>query len=173
MSKTVEDVANEFIDAVAERAERFGLARTLGLLKGLLIVAEGPLSLDEMASRLGVSKGSVSTNIRYLERWKMARRVFNRNDRRNYYELRGTIWDIETEVISTILKEEIEVFKGLLERWKGELAEASDEDAERRELLLERFGDMEEYVDAIEHLLRVLLKSGKVTSAAIKTIDIT
>ena len=43
--------------------------------------------LDDIAEWLEVSKPSVSTNIRLLERWKVVRRVFNRGDRKNYYEI--------------------------------------------------------------------------------------
>ena len=68
MKKTAEDVRNEFIDTIGEASERFGMARIAGLLKGLLLVSREPISLDEMAQRLEVSKASVSTNIRLLER---------------------------------------------------------------------------------------------------------
>ena len=172
MKKTVEDVTNEFIDMVGEKAERFGFTRTGGLLKGLLLVTDGPLSLDEMADRLGVSKGSVSTNIRYLERWKVARRVYNRSDRRNYYQIRGDIWEIETEIVSTIVREEIENFRERLARWRSELASAGEENAEGRDFLLAKFAAMEEYIEAVEHLLGVLLRDGKMTPATIKKVEI-
>ena len=101
MKKTEEDIQNEFIDTIGEMTEWSGLTRAAGLLKGLLLLSREPLSLDDMAERLEVSKGSVSTNIRLLERWKAVRRVFNRGDRKNYYQLRGDLWEIETEIVSS------------------------------------------------------------------------
>ncbi|MBC8868607.1 MAG: HTH domain-containing protein [Planctomycetes bacterium] len=172
MKKTVEDVQNDFIDTSGEMAERYGLTRVGGLLKGLLLLSRQPLSLDDMAERLEVSKASVSTNIRLLERWKAVRRVFNRGDRKNYYELRGDLWDIETEIVSTVLKDEIEKFGDCLSQWKSELAEAEEGDPEEREFLTKRLEEIDEYFDAVRHVLELLTREGKVTPAAIKKIQI-
>ena len=108
MAKTIEDIRNDLINVIGEKAEKFGFSRIAGQLEGLLLFSNKPMSLDEMAERLEVSKGSVSTNIRLLERWKVVRKVYHRGARKNYYEIRGNIWEIETEIMSTIVKDEIE-----------------------------------------------------------------
>ena len=102
MKRTVEDIKNELIDHIGEKAERFGFPKIAGLMEGLLLLTRGRLSLDDIAERLEVSKPSVSTNIRLLERWKVVRRVFSRGDRKNYYEIAGDLGEIETEIMSTI-----------------------------------------------------------------------
>jgi DNA-binding transcriptional regulator GbsR (MarR family) len=175
MKRTVEDIKNEFIDHIGEKAERFGLPKIAGLMEGLLLLTDGRLSLDEMADRLEVSKASVSTNIRLLERWKVVRRVFNRGDRKNYYEIAGDLWEIETEIMSTIAKEELEKGKRLLERSASDLGDmTADDAAETKEIefVRRRLKELSEYVEAAEHLLRVVLREGKVTAANIKKIDI-
>lgn len=172
MKKTVEDIQNDFIDTIGEASERYGLTRVAGLLEGLLFLAREPLSLDDMAERLEVSKASVSTNIRLLERWKGVRKVFNRGDRKNYYQLRGSLWEIETEIVKTILKEELERFADYLARWKSDLAEAEEGDAEDRALLEKRFEEIDEYIGAAKHLLELFMREGKVTPGVIKKIRI-
>ena len=172
MRKTVEDVQNEFIDTMGEASDWLGVTRIAGLLKGLLFVAREPLSLDDMAEQLEVSKASVSTNIRLLERWKLVRRVFNRGDRKNYYELRGRLWEIETEIVTTILRDELERFTENLDRWKRDLAEAEDEDSDGKAFLLGRFEEIAEYLEAGRHVLTLLTREGKVTPAVIKKIQI-
>ncbi|MDP2471924.1 MAG: MarR family transcriptional regulator [Candidatus Palauibacterales bacterium] len=77
----------QFIERMGLAVERLGLTRTFGRLFGLLLLADGPLSLDEMADRLQISKASVSTNARSCEDLGLARRVGLRGDRRDYYEL--------------------------------------------------------------------------------------
>lgn len=76
-----------FIERMGLAIERMGLTRTFGRLFGLLLVADRPLSLDEMVERLQVSKASVSTNARACEDMGLARRVGVRGDRRDYYEI--------------------------------------------------------------------------------------
>ena len=173
MKKTVEDVRNDFIDTLGEASERYGQTRVAGLLEGLLYLSSEPLSLDDMAQRLEVSKASVSTNIRLLERWRAVRKVFNRGDRKNYYELRGSLWEIETEIVTLVLKDELERFANDLAEWKSDLAEADEGDAEDRAFLEKRFKEIDEYLDAARHILQLLTREGKVTPAVIKKIQIT
>jgi DNA-binding transcriptional regulator GbsR (MarR family) len=173
MNKSVEDIQNEVIDTIGETHERYGLTRVGGLLEGLLLLAREPLSLDEMAERLEVSKASVSTNIRLLERWKAVRRVFNRGDRKNYYELRGDLWEIETEIVTTIMKEQLDRFADYLARWRRDLTQAEEGDPADKAFLAKRFEEMDEYVDAGKHVLDLLTREGKVTAATIKKIQIT
>ncbi len=172
MNKTVEDIQNEFIDTIGEAAERYGLTRVAGLLKGLLLFSRQPLSLDDMAERLEVSKASVSTNIRLLERWKAVRRVFNRGDRKNYYELRGDLWEIETEIATTIWKEELDGFADYLARWKSDLAQVDESDSKDKEFLAKRLEEIDQFLDAGRHLLDLFMREGKVTPAVIKKIQI-
>ncbi len=77
----------QFIERMGLAMDRLGLTRTFGRLFGLLMVAERPLSLDEMVDRLHVSKASVSTNARDCEELGLARRVGVRGDRKDYYEI--------------------------------------------------------------------------------------
>ena len=77
----------QFIERMGLAIERMGLSRTFGRLFGLLMVADRPLSLDEMVERLHVSKASVSTNARACEELGLARRVGVRGDRKDYYEI--------------------------------------------------------------------------------------
>jgi len=173
VDKTVEDIQNDFIDTIGEMTELSGLTRVAGLLKGLLLLSREPLSLDDMAERLEVSKASVSTNIRVLERWKAVRRVFNRGDRKNYYQLRGDLWEIETEIVTTILKEEFERFAEYLAQWKHDLAEADEGDPKEKEFFTKRLKEIDEYLDAWRHVFVLLGREGKVTPATIKKIQIT
>lgn len=173
MKKTIEDIKNEFINTIGEATERYGLTSVAGLLKGLLFLSREPISLDDMAERLEVSKTSVSNNIRLLERWKAVRRVFNRGDRKNYYELRGDLWEIETEIITTILKDELAWFTEQLARWQKDLAEVEAPDSVEHAFLEKRFQEVEEYLDAMKHLLQLFTRQGKVTPAIIRKIDIT
>ena len=175
MEKTTEDLRNELIDEIGEKAERFGLPRIAGQLQGLLYFTNRALSLDEMSVMLEVSKASVSTNIRLLERWKVVRRVYQRGDRKNFYEIRGNIWEIESEFVSTIMKDELKRFKSRMARNSQELAMIHPESEEEKsdvEFLKGRFFEMEEYIDAVDHILSVLTQKGKITPAIIKKIKI-
>src|SRR4051812_6015613 len=65
--------------------ETDGLPRIAGRLFGALLLASEPESLDDLASRLAVSKGSVSVNARLLEQRGLIERVSRPGDRRDFY----------------------------------------------------------------------------------------
>ena len=81
------DAAEEFIEIMGRHFEEEGTARIAGRLCGLLILTDEPASLDELADRLRVSKGSVSLNARLLENAGIAERVTHAGDRRDFYRI--------------------------------------------------------------------------------------
>ena len=80
------DIRN-FVERLGLAMERMGATRTFGRQFALLMVADEPLSLDQQAELLHVSKASISTNGRMLERSGLVQRVPVLGDRRNYYEI--------------------------------------------------------------------------------------
>ena len=175
MTKTIEDIRNDLIHAIGEKAEKFGFARIAGQLEGLLLFTNHPMSLDEMAERLEVSKGSVSTNIRLLERLKVVRKVYHKGTRKNYYEIRGNIWEVETEIMSTIVKDEIERVKSLISNCETDLKTVkakTEEETDNIGFLQKRFSEINDYIESAEYILNLLLKQGEITPSVVKKITI-
>jgi DNA-binding transcriptional regulator GbsR (MarR family) len=82
MRKDVE----RFVEKAGVLWENDGLPRIAGRIFGLMLISEDALSLDEIADMLGVSKASVSTDTRLLERMGFVERVSKPGDRRDYYQ---------------------------------------------------------------------------------------
>ena len=79
------DAVNESTVAGLGRLARFvGFSEVMGRLYGTLLLNPEPLSLDELADNLEISKGSVRMNMRSLERWGMAKEVWVRGERKKY-----------------------------------------------------------------------------------------
>ncbi len=175
MAKTIEDIRNDLIHVIGEKAEKFGFSRIAGQLEGLLLFMNQPMSLDEMAERLEVSKGSVSTNIRLLERLKVVRKVYHKGARKNYYEIRGNIWEVETEIMSTIARDEIARVKSLMSDCENDLNTVkvkTEEENEDINFLQKRFSEINDYIESAEYILNLLLKQGDITPAVVKKITI-
>jgi DNA-binding transcriptional regulator GbsR (MarR family) len=77
----------QFIEKMGLSFERLGGTRTAGRMLGLLLVAERPLSLTDMAENLHLSKASISTNARQAEQIGLIQRISIPGDRRDYYEI--------------------------------------------------------------------------------------
>jgi DNA-binding transcriptional regulator GbsR (MarR family) len=88
----------QLIERVGLFFEQYHLSRIGGRLLGLLLLVEGPLGLEEMATSLGVSRASVSTNIRQLASFGMTEHISLPGDRRDYYRLGDNPWQRSMEV---------------------------------------------------------------------------
>lgn len=82
-----------YVEDVAQFFERSGMARMSGRLLGALMVAEPPeRSQEELATFLGVSRGSVSQASRMLVDAGLVERRRRRGDRRDHYRVRPDAW---------------------------------------------------------------------------------
>ena len=66
-------------------ADSFGLPRSVALIYGALFLAENPLPVSEIIEESGLSKGSVSSGLRFLERVGFIHLVVDPSDRRTFY----------------------------------------------------------------------------------------
>jgi len=78
---------DSFVDRMGLVAEADGLSRIAGRIMGLMVLEGGPLSFSEIAERLAVSRASVSTNTRFLERIGVIARVTIKGERQDYFQL--------------------------------------------------------------------------------------
>lgn len=88
MPKSVEpDPIDNFIDQMGLITQEDGAPPIAGRILGLLLVEGRPLTLNEMASRLHISKASASTNARLLAARGLVRLTDLTGDRQDYYEI--------------------------------------------------------------------------------------
>jgi DNA-binding transcriptional regulator GbsR (MarR family) len=74
-----------FIEGMGMYFEVQGIPRIGGRILGLLMIAHAPLSAEDIAAILKVSRGSLSTNFRLLLASGMVERVTVRGDRVTYF----------------------------------------------------------------------------------------
>jgi HTH-type transcriptional regulator, glycine betaine synthesis regulator len=76
MHNSLVAVNDSTVAGLGRLAHFFGFSDVMGRLYGMLLLHPEPLSLDDLADGLEISKGSVSMNMRALERWGMAKERF-------------------------------------------------------------------------------------------------
>jgi outer membrane protein len=76
-----------FVERMARVTAMEGFPRIGGRIFGLLLVSDRVLCLDEIAVRLAVSKGSISSDARRLEQRGLLECVRRPGDRRDYYRV--------------------------------------------------------------------------------------
>jgi DNA-binding transcriptional regulator GbsR (MarR family) len=83
----------QFIESMGIYFEHLEMPRVAGRILGLLLVADRPLTLDDMAAALQVSRASASTNIRLAMHAGTAELVGLPGDRHDYYRLADDVWE--------------------------------------------------------------------------------
>lgn len=84
-----EDTVSEFVERLGLIAQADGIPRIAGRILGLLVIHGGPFSFAELAERLKVSRGSISTNTRLLEHLGIIERVSKAGERQDYFQIRS------------------------------------------------------------------------------------
>jgi DNA-binding transcriptional regulator GbsR (MarR family) len=114
---------SKFIEAGGHATQSFGLGRILGQIYALLYLSPAPLCLDEIVVELGVSKASVSTTIRQLERWAAVKRVWVKGDRKDYYEVEEDFRTILRQGLLAMMVKKIDTAGVQLNQVEGSLRE--------------------------------------------------
>ena len=105
----------------------FGFSELMGRLYGTLLLSPEAMSLDDLAEGLQISKGSVSMNMRSLERWGMAKEVWVRGERKKYYMAESDFWTVIRNVLSGREMREVQVALQVLEESVDKLKAVEDE----------------------------------------------
>lgn len=142
-------VHDSMLDGLGQLADYFGFSKVMGQLYGTLLLSDEPLCLDDMMDRLGISKASVSMNMRSLEHLGMVRQVWVRggSGRRKYYEAETDFWQIFATVLSGREMRDVEralsVMEENKERISNSLDSMTEEDQVLAKLYLERIAQMQ------------------------------
>ncbi len=103
-----------FVFHFGEMGSRWGFNRTVGQIYALLVIVEDPVSANEIASALGISRGNVSMGLKELNGWQLVQTIHKPGDRKDYYHTKGTIWDMANKVFEERRKREMDPTLSLL-----------------------------------------------------------
>ena len=98
--RPVEQARAVFTEGMGAASATSGvLSQLQGRIFGVLLLEDHPLSLDEIAEALQLSKSNISINIRNLVEWHLVRRVSVPNSRRDHYEAASDFWRVMQEIM--------------------------------------------------------------------------
>ncbi|MFP4015998.1 MAG: GbsR/MarR family transcriptional regulator, partial [Halanaerobiales bacterium] len=90
---------NIILESFGGAVGSYGMNETIGRIYGLLYMEDEPLSLKKIADQLGVSKATISINIRLLLELKMVQKVWQKGSRKDFYTAERDFEKIIQEII--------------------------------------------------------------------------
>ena len=161
MHKNLVDVNDSTVAGLGRLARFFGFGDVMGRLYGTLLLNPEPLSLDDLANQLKISKGSVSMNMRDLERWGMAEEVWVKGERKKYYRAESDMWQVIRNVLNSRERREVQLAIQVLSDSVNQLQSARDEltpeERELAEYYLERIADLQSFFQFAQLALETVL----------------
>ncbi len=163
MHRSLEAVNTSTVAGLGRLARFFGFSEVMGRLYGTLLLSPRPLSLDDLTVLLQISKGSVSMNMRALERWGMAKEVWMRGERKKYYEAEPELWEVIRNVLRGRERREVHLALQVLADNISKLRQAEEElELEEQKLAtfyLDRIDDLQAFFRVAEMALEAVLGS--------------
>ncbi len=176
MNEDLEAVSTSIIDGLGHMASFFGFSKVMGQLYGVLLLSPKPMSLDDLAERLDISKGSVSMNMQALERWGTVQEVWVRGDRRKYYEAETDLWKIIATVLAGRERREVElalrVIGENIDKLNRAMVDMSPEDRALATLYLERSASLQAFFRFAHMALETTLGRQVIDLSGVTQIDI-
>lgn len=161
MHESLETVNDSTVAGFGRLAGFFGFSDVMGRLYGTLLLSPEPLSLDELAERLRISKGSVSMNMRSLGRWGMAHEVWMRGERKKYYEAEPDLWQVIRNVVNGRERREVqvalEVLRDSVEKLKSAEDELTPEEKKLSDFYLARIDDLQAFFQVAQLAMETIL----------------
>ena len=120
-ARRLQEVEDRFVDLWDTMSSLWGVSPTMARIHGLLYITGAALSMDDIMSRLRISRGNVSMNLSKLAEWGLVRRVHKRGNRRDYYESLSDVWEMFTLVAAQRKRREIDPILATLRQCREEL----------------------------------------------------
>lgn len=127
-------IAERFVLHWGEMGSRWGVNRTVAQIHALLYLAGRPLDAEEITETLGVARSNVSTSLKELQAWNLARVVHLRGDRRDHFETSTDIWELFKLIVAGRRQREIDPTAVALRECLENPAIADEDDGTRQRI---------------------------------------
>lgn len=91
-----------------EMGTRWGVNRTVAQIHALLFLANHPLTAEDIAETLNVARSNVSTSLKELQSWGLARATHVLGDRRDHFIAHQDVWEIFRVIMEERKKRELD-----------------------------------------------------------------
>lgn len=110
-----EKIQDTLIEGISSSFANLGLNKTSGQIYTFISVNNRPTSLQQIVDFLQISKGNASINVRLLEDLGAIKKVWQKGDRKDYYEPHLDIWQFMGSLIYQNAAETIKGTENALE----------------------------------------------------------
>ncbi|MDH4227828.1 MAG: MarR family transcriptional regulator [Deltaproteobacteria bacterium] len=154
----------KFVDSWGMMGPVWGINASVARVHALLIASSEPISLEDIAERLGISKGNASMSLKELKNWGVVTLIKEPGDRQDYYVTDPDIWKIFIAIAKERKRRE---FDPVLKLVRESLPLIEKDGA----LVAKRFKDMDELLTTLDTLGEKFLESETVAKSILAFVS--
>jgi DNA-binding transcriptional regulator GbsR (MarR family) len=169
MNDQLNSARQNFIQGMSRISHFWGFPKAMGAIYGAIYLSPAPMSLDDLVTQVGVTKGSVSTNVRTLERLGMVHKQLQLGDRKDYYTAETDFWKIIKGVLREREKQEFDLALRTVTD-SLEMVNASapeDDEADLAAFYQKRMQNMKSFFDTLDNLVATMIALDDLRSGTI------
>src|SRR5262245_47100994 len=157
MTQTLTNIKKDFTEGLSQISRFWGFPKGMGAIFAVLYLSPTPLSLDEIVTQTGLTKGAISTEIRTLARMGLVHRSTRLGDRKDYYTAEE---DFYAAIRSILQERQNSEFDRALRSVKGTLTALEDNWVENDEwnFVYERVQALQAFFDAIDSPTKAVIR---------------
>lgn len=157
MTQLLSIIKKDFTEGLSQISRFWGFPKGMGAIFAVLYLSPTPLSLDEIVTQTGLTKGAISTEIRTLARMGLVHRSTRLGDRKDYYTAED---DFYAAIRSILQERQNSEFDRALRSVKGTLKALEENWVENDEwnFVYERVQALQEFFDAIDSLTKAVIR---------------
>ncbi|MDX1518188.1 MAG: ArsR family transcriptional regulator [Woeseiaceae bacterium] len=140
---TLSPAVEKYVLHWGEMGTRWGTNRTVAQIHALLYLSPEPLRADQICELLSVARSNVSTSIRELQSYGLARMTHVLGDRRDYFESIYDVWELFRVIIEQRKQRELNPTLTMLKSCAAEV----DSEKDTSEVTKQRIHNMLEFVE--------------------------
>ncbi len=149
------EAKQKFIEHWGILATQWGINRTMAQVHALLLIAEKPLSTDDIMAELNISRGNTNMNVRELINWNLIRKAITQGDRKEYFAAEKDIWKVAMHIMEQRKRRELDPMVKLLD-------ELSRVEGDKRNT------EIKSFTDTVNNIKKFSVHADKVMSVMIK-----
>ena|SRR5690606_7572925 len=149
------EAKQQFIQTWGKLGSEWGINRSMAQVHALLLIAEKPLSTEDVMEELNISRGNANMNLRDLLLWNLVYKVLVPGDRKEYFVAEKDFWEVAKRIAKERKRREIEPLLqdlNLLKQVEGD----------------RRHSDVKQFADTIEGLNDFVMKMDKGVDVMLK-----
>jgi HTH-type transcriptional regulator, glycine betaine synthesis regulator len=157
MAEDLGRLKQDFISGLSSISSFWGFPKGMGAIFAVLYLSPGTLSLDDLVSQTGLTKGAISTNVRGLVRLGLVHPASQLGDRKDYYIAETDFYRAVRAILQERRNTDFDRAVATVQVTLEKLESREWPDPERA-FLLERLRALKEFFDTLDSLVNAVAR---------------